>query len=52
MKTIINERSQYIHMVGFPGNITVSAHGILAGTAMTGTQQDFIPEGANIKVLN
>tara|TARA_B100000925_G_scaffold147852_1_gene110897 strand:- start:4419 stop:6233 length:1815 start_codon:yes stop_codon:yes gene_type:complete len=52
MKTVINERSQYIHMVGFPGNITVSAHGILAGTAMTGTQQDFIPEGANIKVLN
>ena len=50
IKNVINERSQYIHMVGFPGNITVP--GVLAGTAMTSTQQDFIPAGANIKVLN
>ena len=50
IKNIINERSQYIHMVGFPGNITVTD--VLAGTDMTSTQQDFIPAGANIKVVN
>ena len=50
IKNVINEQSQYVHMIGFPQDITVT--GVLAGQAMTGTQQDFVADGANIKVLN
>ena len=50
VKNVINEQSQYIHMVGFPGSMTTQAP--LLGTAFTSTQQEFITKGANIKVVD
>ena len=50
VKNVINEQSQYIHMIGFPGSMTTLAP--LLGTAFTSTQQEFITRGANIKVVN
>tara|TARA_B100000902_G_scaffold379915_1_gene414736 strand:+ start:2938 stop:4734 length:1797 start_codon:yes stop_codon:yes gene_type:complete len=51
IKDVINERSEYIHMVGFPANMTAGV-GSLIGTAMTSTQQNFIPVNANIKAVD
>ena len=50
VKNVINEQSQYIHMIGFPGSMTTQAP--LLGTAFTSTQQEFITKGANIKVVD
>ena len=50
IKNVINEQSQYIHMVGFPGSMTTQASQL--GTPFTSTQQQFITPGANIKVVD
>ncbi len=45
IKDVINERSEYIHMVGFPQNIKDKYP--LVGTAMNGaSQQEFLPLSA------
>ena len=43
---VINERSEYIHMVGWPQELTDKAP--LIGTAMTSTQQTFIRNDIDI----
>ena len=52
VKNVINELSEYVHMVGFPNNISSKAP--LVGTAMSTPSNPgiFIPDGANIGVVN
>ena len=50
VKDVINERSNYIHMVNWPQEITDIAP--LIGTAFTATHQTFIPLHGDMRVFN